>query len=323
MFGGGRLDTDNPSKLNATLVVNPNDSPIRFSQLTYAVEEGTIAVLTVTRGIDDTGQPAGSTAGVAIVQYRTEAQTATKDDYQSLSGTVMFQDGDKQKQISVSTINDSKPEDNEEFSVLLFNSSFGTVLTLPRSAIVQITSNDDAFGVVYILSSGPIVLDEDDPSRRTVKVSIGRLRGNFSNITVSWEIREDSTNQLASADFSISTSSVEFGFNQSTAMFDIHVVLDGHPEEGESFSLQLTSVTGGGRIARPSEGATEVQVVILDSGDSYGVFTLADSSQQSISKVQNLITVRANSLQILFRSYRLQLYLSVACCLNSFHLQIP
>lgn len=285
--GGGRLDTDNPSNLTATLVINPNDSPIRFSQQTYPVEEGAVVTLTITRGSDQFGQPAGSTAGVATVQYRTEAngQAQDGDDYQGMSGTVTFLDGDSQKTIQILTVNDLAPEDNEDFSVLLFNSSFGTVLEAPTTAIVRITSNDDAFGIVHFQSSSAVTIDEDDTSNRVTHITVVRTGGSVGSIDVSWEIRNDSDGQIASSDFSTASATIKFASGQNITFLDVQVADDVTPEEAEAFTLALTGVSGGARLAQSSEGAIDLRVVIPDSDDSYGVVVLADSTQQSVSKV--------------------------------------
>ena len=284
--GGGRLDTDNLSKLTATVIINPNDSPIRFSQQTYLVEEGAVATLTVTRGIDQFGQPAGSTAEVVTVQYRTVDGLAKSGvDYQGVSSAVMFQIGDTQKTIYIQTVNDSSPEDKEDFSVSLFNSSYGTVLSSPSMATIQITSNDDAFGIFYFQSSASVILDEDDVSNRTVHIAVVRTAGNTGSVDVSWEIKQDSNTQVASSDFSTASSTVQFISGQKIAFFDVQVAADSIPEEAEAFTLMLTGVTGGARLAKSSEGAVNLTIIIRDSDDSYGVVTLADLSQQDISKV--------------------------------------
>jgi G-protein coupled receptor 98 len=282
VFGGGRLDTDN---LTATVIINPNDTPIRFRQQTYTVQEGSVVALNITRGIDQFGQPAGSTSEVVSVQYRTDdGQAQSGVDYQGATSTVVFQIGDTQKTIYIQTVNDTSPEDKEDFSVSLFNSSYGTVLSSPSTAVIQIISNDDVFGVFYFQSSASIILDEDDVSNMNARITVIRAVGNTGSVDISWEIKQNSDMKVASSDFFIASATVHFTSGQTMAFFDVQVATDSIPEEAEAFTLALTAVTGGARLAKSLEGAIKLPIVIRDSDDSYGVVTLADLSQQFISK---------------------------------------
>ena len=137
--GGGRLV--NP--LVAMLIVNPNDAPIHFLHpLQVAVIEGQSANFTISLNRTLTHN--------VTVYFSTIDVTASalSGDYMAVKNeTVIFQIGEKQKTISVQTIDDNLPETAEEFIVRLQSSTGDTILIPPTDARVIISANDQPYGV--------------------------------------------------------------------------------------------------------------------------------------------------------------------------------
>ena len=137
--GGGRLV--NP--LVATLIVNPNDAPIHFlNPLQVAVIEGQSANFTISLNRTLTHN--------VTVYFSTIDVTASSSsgDYMAVRNeTVVFQIGEKQKTISVQTLDDNLPETAEEFIVRLQSSTGDTILIPPTDARVIISPNDQPYGV--------------------------------------------------------------------------------------------------------------------------------------------------------------------------------
>jgi parallel beta-helix repeat protein len=95
----------------------PNDTPG-----TYHVDEGAGSImLTVERAL--------STAGTVTVDYQTSSESATAGlDYGQTRGTLVFNDGETSKTITIPIIEDSLREDDEEFTITLMNPTGGASL---------------------------------------------------------------------------------------------------------------------------------------------------------------------------------------------------
>ena len=142
--GGGRL----VDPLVATLIVNPNDAPIHFLYpLQVEVTEGQSANLTISlnRTLSHNVTVTFSTIDMIAM--------ASSGDYEAIrNGTVVFQIGERQKTISVKTIDDNIPEIAEEFIIRLQSSTGDTILIPPIDARVIISANDDPFGIFQFSS---------------------------------------------------------------------------------------------------------------------------------------------------------------------------
>jgi hypothetical protein len=125
---------------------------LQFSAAAYSVNEGGgRTAVTVTRS--------GDTSGAAAVDYQTADLDAfvvgcadaagaagnafARCDFATAAGTIRFNAGEAQKQITVPIIDDSHVEPNETFQVRLSNPSGGTLGTT-NAATVTITDNDAA-----------------------------------------------------------------------------------------------------------------------------------------------------------------------------------
>ena len=125
---------------------------LQFSAAAYSVNEGGgRAAVTVTRS--------GDTSGVLTVDYGTTDLDAfvvgcadaagaagnafARCDFATAAGTIRFNVGETQKQITVPIIDDSHVEPSETFQIRLSNPSGGTLGTT-NAATVTITDNDAA-----------------------------------------------------------------------------------------------------------------------------------------------------------------------------------
>ncbi len=88
-----------------------------------------------------------------------------------------------------------------------------------------------------------------------------RERGTFESIGVSWEV----TNPAASlSDLSATSGVVTFVEGQISASFQITALPDDISEGDETFSILLSEVSGGGRLAT---SATAASLTILQNDD--------------------------------------------------------
>lgn len=107
-------------------------------------------------------------------------------DFSQAVGKVSFAANQAIATVKISISNDSTPEENEFFTVVLFNASTNSVVASPTSASVVILKNDDANGVVSFRASSTVTIDED--TRRTATYTVIRAQGTFGSISVFWQV---------------------------------------------------------------------------------------------------------------------------------------
>ncbi len=124
------------------------------------------------------------------VNYGTgnDTATASDSDYVSASGTVTFAPGELQKVITVAVTGDTKPENDESFSVSLFSPLNATLL---RSQAIGTIRNDDAAPavgswtiMVYMTGDNLNPYAHDDINE--MERALGQLPSSV-NIVVSWD----------------------------------------------------------------------------------------------------------------------------------------
>jgi hypothetical protein len=172
LIGGGSDDFPMKDALQAqpfglpqsdAIIAKINDaaSPLGSGRLelgaaNYAVVEGADqAVITVRRW--------DGTSGQVTVGYSTSDGTATElDDYEPVSGTRVFTDGQNAKQVGVPILNDTVAESDETFSLTLSNPTGGAILGSPATATVTIVATEGDFG--SMLSRTFTVFDRNSPT---------------------------------------------------------------------------------------------------------------------------------------------------------------
>lgn len=130
---GGFLDD---VKVQPIETNNNQPGVIGLSSNTYRIDEpdGTAQVII---------QRTQGSSGVVTVDYRSvDASATTGQDYNSVSGTVTFADGETSKTISIPILDDSLIEGTEEFSFTIDNVTGGATLLAPRTALVRILDNE-------------------------------------------------------------------------------------------------------------------------------------------------------------------------------------
>lgn len=132
----------------ATISIADNDvappqpaGTIQFSSSAYSTAEGQGTVtITATR--------TGGSNGTVTVQYLSSPGSASPgSDYQAMSGTLAWENGDTApKSYSVPILDDTQVESTETFSVMLTAPTGGATLGAPATATVSIADNDVATG---------------------------------------------------------------------------------------------------------------------------------------------------------------------------------
>ncbi len=219
----------------AAIILVDNDPPgaIRFSAATYAVSEGTSAVITVVR----TGTASAVTVDCATVG----GGIATAGvDYLTTTGTLTFNAGDASKTFVVPILNDSVDEPNETVNLVLSNPTGGATLGTPSAAVLTIT-DDDVPGPITFSTASYTVSETAGLALITV-----RRTGAASGVTVDFTTADGSA--TAPADYTAVSQTLSFGAGETSKLVAVPIVDDLLREGNETIRLILSNPTGGAAL---------------------------------------------------------------------------
>jgi hypothetical protein len=277
--GGAALGTENTE---ATITILANDVPIRWSQaLIREQEESGLIQLTLTRGVLADGSMAGDLNVETTVQVTTNSASASSgSDFAPISRTVTFAPGESSIAVPVTIIDDNSPEGDEMFTVVLSSPSPDAVLSVPSTATVLIPINDDAGGLAFFASPGPVIIREDE---QTVgRFIVRRTVGTFGNLTAEWRIVSNQDSSLATSDFSPAQGTVTILDGETDTTLEIIAFNDNIPEVSEGFTVELVRVIsefGGLSDSSPRLAS----IVVAESDDVYGLLQWAQDSLLSVA----------------------------------------
>lgn len=279
--GGALLAQEN---ITASVTIRANDAPISWSQALTTVDEETgLFQLTITRGVLTDGSLAGDLSVETTVTVTTNSGSASSgSDFNPISLSVTFTPGSSSMPISVTVVDDSLAEGDEMFTVVLSSPSPDAVLAPPSTAIVLIRINDNAGGLAFFASPGPVIIREDE---QTVgRFIVRRTVGTIGDLTAEWQITSNQMQDgsLASSDFMPARGNVTIFDGAADAFLDIVAFDDSIPEVSEGFTVELVRVvsqSGGLSDSSPRLAA----LIVAESDDVYGLLEWADDESLSVA----------------------------------------
>ncbi|KAF5913581.1 hypothetical protein HPG69_017201, partial [Diceros bicornis minor] len=295
--GGAKIG----NKTTATLRIRRNDDPIYFAgePRVVRVQEGETAHFTVLRN--------GSVDVACTVQYATMDGKATASDGDFVpverGETLVFAVGSREQSISVFVNEDDVPETDEDFYIILFNSTGDTVVYQYGIATVIIEANDDPNG---IFSLEPIdkanlsfSLDFEDSDL------IVRHRGHFGSVSVAWQLFQNDSALQPGQEFYETSGTVNFMDGEAAKPIILHAFPDKIPEFNEFYILKLVYISGGSPGPGGQLAGTNLQVTVMIpfNDDPFGVFVLDPEclerevaedvlSEDDMSYITNFILLR-------------------------------
>ncbi|HEY2992252.1 MAG TPA: Calx-beta domain-containing protein [Methylomirabilota bacterium] len=252
--GGGTLG----ARSAATLKIVDIQAAVGFALTSYSVTEGGSAVVTVER----TG-PVGL-PGTVTVHYATSDGTATSvgptPDYRATSGNLTFNPGVGTLSFSVPTVGDSRQQGNRDFNVTLTPVALGGGTTLVRNtATVTIVDNDVAGALTF--SSGAYLSSEFG----FVTVGVRRPSiGTAGPVTVNYATVDGTAK--AGVDYVAKSGTLTFGPGVTAIDFTVSVLPNTRDDGDRSFTIELSSPTGGATLGTPSTAT-----VLIHNDDVAGI----------------------------------------------------
>jgi len=289
--GGGDLGSSNT---DASLTIQENDSPIRFSQSQYRVDESDGVInITITRGLLEDGSqigPINVTTTVILTTIDLNGTASPGVDYTTVQKVLAFAPGITTIIEQILINDDEDQEGDESFYIALSVPGPSAVLYPPFNTMVVIEFSDDPGGVVsFNMPSANVTVSEDVASanNNTAVFIVERSVGAIGDITVTWTV-VDSTSNPATSDFRPPNGTVTILDGRSQAVLEITPYDDGVPETPEIFTVKLDAIVSGlGRLGETNERL--VSLIVRDSDDAYGRIEWGANNQLHVNPVRQYV----------------------------------
>ena len=259
-------------RTNATVTLVDNESVISFAANSFVVSENggaAIIVLTRTGGSNDT----------VSVQFQTTTGTATPFvDYTPVTNTVIWAAGDlTPKTILIPILNDALVEGIETVNLQL--TSYGnSALPGVTDSVLNIIDDDYSAGVVGFESATYNVLES-----QIAQVTVVRTNGSSGIVSVS--LSTSNITAIAGNDYIGTNLVVTFANGETRKTVNIVTKDDALADDGETFLVHLSNITGGGVM-----GLSDTIVTIDDNDVTIGFSTNAVSVAESNTQLQLTVT---------------------------------
>lgn len=221
-----------------TVSINETDPAPLFSISSVSVNEGGTATLTITK--------TNATALSHHISFQSQGGTATASaDYTPIPlTTYLFAPSDTSMTVTVSAISDNVYEGStpEFYNVVLSGPDNGAQIQT-GTGVVTINETNNA----PVISVTPVTAAENSGTMGLMMT----LSGNTNqDITVFYDTVNGSA--TAGSDYTQTSSSHIFFAGETSSVINIPLFNDSVYEGNETFTLRLTSATGGAVIATPS-----------------------------------------------------------------------
>ncbi|MEW6419423.1 MAG: Calx-beta domain-containing protein, partial [Nitrospirota bacterium] len=203
----------------------------------------------------------GSTSLALTVYYSTSGTATAGSDYNSLSGSVTIGAGSTSANITVTPIDDSLVESDETVIVTL-SSNPAYIVGSPSSATVTIISDDVAPAGTLQFSSATYSVNENGGS---AVITVTRTGGSNGAVSVNYATANGTA--IAGSDYTSASNTLSWANGDtSNKTFTVSIMNDSIDETNETFTVTLSSPTGGATLGSPSTAT----VTILDN-DTAGI----------------------------------------------------
>src|SRR6266436_1884451 len=204
---------------------------VQFSAATYDVlEDVGNAIVKVVR--------VGGSKGTLSINYTTADGTATAgSDYTSVSGTLMFADGETSKTFTIPIANDGISEPDETVRVALTGFTDLETMGTPTTATMIIQENSTP--LFLTLNSIDVPEGNSGTTDASVTVSLTAQTGR----TVTADFNTASFSATSGVDFVAASGSIAFAPATTTQTITVSVIGDTLNEFNETFFVVLSNVT--------------------------------------------------------------------------------
>ncbi|XP_031160888.2 adhesion G-protein coupled receptor V1 isoform X2 [Sander lucioperca] len=228
----------------------------------------------------------GTYGNVSLFFYAQNLEAQQGLDYNTSETMLNFVDGERHKFVEVQIIDDALPEGAERFQLILSKPSPGLELGTNTTATVNILASDDGHGVISFNTSKHFLLKEPtsvsglSESVATLYVVRNPEKGTFGTVTVQFTIT-DANGSLAEGDLRPAQGFVVLEDGVRFKMLEIWAVLDAEPEANETFTVTLSSPTGGARMG----DQLRTLITVLENLAPSGLFRIVPTINRTNTEV--------------------------------------
>ncbi len=264
--------------LGAGTIADDDAAPsLSIDDVTVGPESGTgetkTATFTVTKS--------GLTDHAATVQYATEDDSATAEDYTATSGELSFEPDETTKQVTVEVKGDALDEANETFSVMLTEP---VDATLADGEGVGTITDDDAASATFAIGDVKVTEGNSGTTAATLTVTKSGPTGQVA--TVDYVTAGGSA--TSGVDFDSKTGSLSFAPEETTKSITVDVKGDLLDEGSEAFLVDLSNATNAAVTDAQGRG------LILDN-DWAPAMAIGNSSVKELSNNSCNLTVKLSA----------------------------
>ena len=247
-----------PSSATGTILNDDAATQLAIAATDANKSEGNTATTPFTFTVTRTGDTSGASSATWTVtgSGANPASTVTDIAAGTLTGTVSFVATETTQVITVNVNGDLTIEPNEEFTVTLSAPSSGTAIST-TSALGLILNDDLSIALPAIATS----TSEGNSGTTTVNVTVTRTGDTNVATDVNWAITGTGTNPASANDFGgsvLPSGMITFAIGALTQTISFDIQGDVALEPDETFTLTLTSATGGAVLSTPTQAGTIV-----------------------------------------------------------------
>ncbi|XP_048148596.1 adhesion G-protein coupled receptor V1 isoform X10 [Corvus hawaiiensis] len=216
----------------------------------------------------------GSYGNVSVFFYAQNLEAQLGLDFNVISRTLFFADGERNKSVVVVICDDDIPEGVEKFQLILTNPSFGLELGENSTATITIFANDDGHGVLSFSNSDHFFLKEQTALHLMESVAVLNIireppQGIFGMVSVQYLVSEINSSE-PSVDLTPSQGYIVLEEGVRFKTLHISAILDEEPEMDEHFIVTLFNPTGGARLGT----RVQTMITILQNQAPLGLFSI-------------------------------------------------
>lgn len=240
---------------NATVNIKDNDAPPTISISDVSQAEGNSGTTDFNFTVS-----LSAAAGVAIgTDYQAVTNGADAGDFQIVSGKLTFNAGETSKIVTVKVIGDTTPEADEDFFVILSNSSPGAVAFARQQGTGKILNDDAKASTIQFAKTDTMVNEQ----LGQVTLDVIRLGDASGAAAVDYATVDGTAKQKSDYEFAAGT--LNFAPGETTKKVTVLINQDSYVEGAESFSVSLSNPVGG-----KLDAISGIAVVIADDVESPG-----------------------------------------------------
>ncbi|NXI47503.1 GPR98 protein, partial [Galbula dea] len=223
---------------------------------------------------------------------------SNQSDFIPSSGELIFEPGDMEAVIAVNILDDSIPEEEECFKVVLKNPKGGAEIGVHGFVNIIIPPNDNAYGVIAFAQSSLFKQAEEMEQDSLITLNVERLIGTYGRVTVEW-IASGSISDVFPA-----SGMITFSEGQALSTITLTILADSVAELSETVEITLTHVTTVG-VQDSRKGAVidpkraRAVLTILPSDSPHGVVGWhMESLFVTVTEPEGLVNSTTLTLQI-------------------------